>query len=126
MMGWNIGVYRQNDGGVAPAPEKCGNGGRLAIWQAAPEGLRWIEDLVKAGKAILIATNGGYPRVYTARAGDMIPTILGGPPYENKVWLREDDDFVTDAWLGKTTIDQGVIDSCNPDEWLHIEVWDES
>lgn len=127
MMGWNISVYRQKDGGAEPAPEKCDTGGRLAIWQAAPDGLRWIEDLVKAGKAILLATNAGYPRIYTALAGDLIPTILAGPPYENKVWLREDFDTVIEGlYLGRTTIDQSVIDSCKPDEWLYIKSWDES
>jgi hypothetical protein len=29
-------------------------------------------------------------------------------------------------WEGKTTIDEAALDSCDPEEWLLVEAWDES
>jgi hypothetical protein len=30
------------------------------------------------------------------------------------------------SWLGKTTLDDEAMNTCNPNEWLLVEAWDES
>jgi hypothetical protein len=61
MLGWHISVYRQKVGGLSTP-----KGQRLAVWQTGLGGLDWLDELVKAGKAINLGENGGYPCRYTA------------------------------------------------------------
>jgi hypothetical protein len=125
MLGWHVSVYRQKDGGRSPATAKSEEGTRLAVWQADVGGLKWIHELVKAGKAIDLLGN-GYPNRYTAVAENLIPHISATPPLAREHWLLEAGDIVTDQWVGKTVTDPIEITQCRPDEWLLIEAWDES
>ena len=52
MLGFHMSVYRQTDEGVAPATFDSPEGPRLAVWQTDAWGLDWLNDLVKAGRAI--------------------------------------------------------------------------
>jgi hypothetical protein len=125
MLGWHISIYRQKDGGRSPATHEKEKGTRLAVWQADVGGLKWIHELVKAGKAIDLLGN-GYPNRYTAVAGNLTPYISETPPLAREHWLLEAGDIVTDQWVGKTATDPAEISQCHPDEWLLIEAWDES
>ena len=125
MLGWHISVFRQKDGGAAPATMKSPEGARLAVWQTSDPMLAWLDMLVKAGKAIDLGGN-GYPNRYTATAKHLIPCFVDGPPEANNVWVCGPQDIIGKGWEGKTVIDHSVIESCRPDEWLLIEVWDES
>ena len=128
MLGWNISVHRQKNGGAAPATKAksyLDHGPQVAVWQTSLFGLDWIEELVKDGKAIWIA-GGGYPNQYTATAKNIIPTVLKGPPRANAVWACGSHDIIYSWWAGKTVIDQPLAEACRPDEWLLIEAWDES
>jgi hypothetical protein len=125
MLGWHVSVYRQKDGGRLPATAKSEEGARLAVWQADVGGLKWIHELVKAGKAVDLLGN-GYPNRYTAAAENLIPHLSATPPLARTVWQREEGDIVTDQWVGKTATDPIEITQCRPDEWLLIEAWDES
>lgn len=87
--------------------------------------MAWIRELVKTGKAIDLGGD-GYPNLFTALSKYITAQITDGPPRANEVWHRDDFDFVTDEWLGKTMIDSEVIAHCDSDEWLLIEAWDES
>ena len=40
MLGWNIGVFRQANGGASPASANSGEGTRLAVWQTGVNGLQ--------------------------------------------------------------------------------------
>jgi hypothetical protein len=60
MLGWHVSVYRQKDGGSSPATFPTPEGTRLAVWQTGIGGLDWLDELVKAGKAIDLGGN-GYP-----------------------------------------------------------------
>ena len=125
MLGWHISVYRQQNEGTFPAAFGAARGTRLAVWQTGLGGLGWINKLVTLQKAIDLGGN-GYPLEYTAMAKHLIPQLRESPPEAKDVWSCDPGDIVTSAWLGKTTKDSEVMDSCHPDEWLIISAFDES
>ena len=125
MLGWNIGIYRQADGGESPATAITDKGIRLAVWQTGHSGLDWISELVKAGKAINLGGN-GYPYRYTAMAEHLIPRIIDEPPEARRLWAYDKDDILTEKWEGRTRIDRTEAMACRQREWLLIEAWDES
>jgi hypothetical protein len=125
MLGWNISIFRQTDGGSSPATVESVRGTRLAVWQTGLRGLDWIDAFVKTGKAIDLGGN-GYPNRYTAIAENLIPHILDEPPAAHLTWVCEKNDVLSEKWEGKTVIDRAVVATCRPDEWLMIEAWDES
>ncbi len=124
MLGWHVSVYRQTDGGMAPATTESAEGARLAVWQTGVEGLDWLRELVTEGKVVDLGGN-GYPSRFTATAEVIVPRI-DTPPEARTDWLLDAGDFVTDKWEGKTVVDGGVAAQCPAGEWLIVEVWDES
>jgi hypothetical protein len=122
MLGWNISVYRQTDGGLSPASPASARGERLAVWQTGHDGLDWIGALVEEGKAIALGGY-GYPSWYTATATCLIP---GLGRRANEVWVTDPGDVVTEAWAGATVIDDAAVEACRPGEWLLVVAWDES
>lgn len=125
MLGWHVAVYRQKEGFLSPAKWETPEGTRLAVWQTGIGGLDWLDELVKAGKAINLGGN-GYPGRYTANAECVVPRIMEHPPGARTDWLLEAGDFVTSQWEGKTVTDPKAASECLPDEWLIVEAWDES
>lgn len=97
----------------------------MAIWQTEIRGVHWLEELADAGNAIHLGGN-GYPYRFTARASRLLPTVLEGPPYANSRWMYEVGDIRGPDWEGRTTLDREAIARCDPNEWLIVEVWDES
>ena len=86
----------------------------LAAWQTDYDGLDWIEDLVKTGKAIRLR-GGGWPSLYTATAENLISQIIDGPPRAKDYGSSGGDSFSS-----------AKAAACSPDEWLRIEAWDTS
>jgi hypothetical protein len=125
MLGWNFSVYKQRDDGASPATAQSQHGPCLAEWQTGLGGRDWLEELVKAGKAINLGGN-GYPCRYTATAEYLIPRIIETPPGARAVWVYQKGDIVTEKWKGKTVVDREAAAHCRPDEWLLVEAWDES
>ncbi len=126
MGGWNITVYRQPDGGASPAPADLIKGKPLAAWTAHIAGLRWLEELVKEGKAINLGGN-FYPSHYTATAEEIIPRIVELPPEARTDWRRDLAEAAFGDWsYEKAGIDRSSISACSPGEWLLLEVWDRS
>ena len=125
MLGWNVSVYRQKDGGHSQATDESTISARLAVWQAGDGGLDWLCDLAKAGKAINLGGD-GYPNTFTAQAEYVIPRILDNPPHAREVWGSTSTTSWTRAWAGKTVIDRDASRQCRFDEWLKIIAWDES
>jgi len=125
MLGWHISVFRQTDGGASPAESAAGQGTRVAVWQAGPWGLGWIDDLVKEGKVVSLGGN-GYPFRYTAQAEQVLPRITAGPPEARDTWAVGPHDILGPPWEGQTVIDRVAADGCRADEWLLIVAWDES
>jgi hypothetical protein len=125
MLGWHISIYRLADGGASPATAESGRGARVAVWQTGHGGLDWVDELVKAGRAVYLGGN-GYPLWYTATAENLIPRIEDGPPEAHQAWVYGEHDILTDKWEGKTVVDHDTSAACRPDEWLLVEAWDES
>ena len=120
MAGWHISVFRLVDGGSSPAQRDSPKSTEIADWRAEFNGLRWIDDLVKAEGAVDPGGN-GYPSWYTAQAKHLLQRIIDGPPYTIK-----DYDTTTHKWVWPRVINHTVAASCRPDEWLLVEVWDGS
>jgi hypothetical protein len=125
MLGWHISIYRQTNGGALPATMESTEGTRLAVWQTGLGGLDWLDELVKAGRAIYLGGN-GYPLRYTATAEHLIPRVVEEPPGAHRVWVYDPHDILTEKWEGKTVIDRNAAAACHPEEWLLVEAWDES
>ncbi len=125
MLGWHISVYKQKDGVSAPATFTSDAGLRLGVWQTGYRGLDWINLLVKHGQTIDLGGN-GYPMRFTGQMKEICQPVLDGPPEANAVWTHEATDILTEAWVGRTLIDEDELKRCDPDEWLIIEAWDES
>jgi hypothetical protein len=126
MLGWHISVYRQKDGGASPGTALTPKGTRLAVWQTGLWGLDWLDELVKAGKAINLGENSGYPCRYTATAECLIPRIIDTPPRARARWALGPEDIVNEKWEGKTVVDRDGLAGCPAKEWLLVEAWDES
>ena len=142
MLGWLISVYRVADdeavrrtlGAEPGAKVVLGDdvlGGRLAVWQAGSYGLNWIAEAAAREGGVIRKFECGYPHRYFARAVDILPTIRDhvpykAPMYEHSSWVVPEGSVLLPGYVGKTTIDDGAIDECSADEWLYIEVWDES
>ena len=106
-------------------------GGRLAVWQAGPYGLNWIAEAAAREGGVIRKFECGYPHRYLAGAADILPTIRDhvpykAPMYEHPSWVVPEGSVLLPGYVGKTTIDDKSIDECSADEWLYIEVWDES
>lgn len=125
MLGWHVSVYTQKSGRAKPAEFDSPEGIRLAVWQTHVYGLRWLRDLVEAGRVVSLGGN-GYPDKFTAKASELIPRFIDGPPEANKTWIHDPFDVILDNWEGKTKIDREATAACDPDEWLLVVVWDES
>jgi hypothetical protein len=125
MLGWNISVYRQ-----MPDHESTGAHGavssrtRLAVWQSSAVGLDWLNQLADAGKANCVGN--GYPFVFTAKARDIVPVVLSGPPLARSPWTHDPSDILTPQWVGRTIVNEEALTQCFPDELLEIRAWDES
>lgn len=125
MLGWRISVYRQRDGGFAPATNDSQRAGLLATWQTGPDGLDWLNALAASEQAISLC-GGGYPTRYTARSEFLIEPITSGPPKAYASWVLGLDAVALPGWPGKTVMDHAVIDDCRRGEWLLVVAWDES
>jgi hypothetical protein len=104
MLGYTVSVSRQKDGGVSPANFNSPMGDFLAIWSPELLDLKWIQDVVRAGNGIDLGGD-GYPCRFTIRAEKFLPVLKESPPIK---------------------IDKDAVANCRPDEWLLMEVWDQS
>jgi hypothetical protein len=125
MLGYNISIYKLQNGAEAPRSSNPPTTARLAVWQTGLGGMNWIYGLAKKGLAVHLG-GGGYPFRYSARTEHVRPKVLEGPPLAKPVWGYNPGDILMDKWCGKTTIDRGALDACSPNEWNLVEAWDES
>lgn len=121
MLGWSISVYRESDRKV-PYPEKfelC-----LASWSDGTSGISWLDVLVKAGKATV--DGNGYPFLYAAKAGDILPVVLAGLPAHEGPMVIGEDYVMPSGWIAEADLNRTLIAQCSADELLGIVVWDRS
>ncbi len=126
MLGWEIIVYKQADGGSSPAKPESARGNSIAAWLTEMNGLNWLDALVKAGKAFDLGGD-GYPLRLTATAEDLVPRLVQGPPEALRTfYLCETLSALADRDC-ETTV-TGLVESagCRMGEWLLIHAWDQS
>jgi hypothetical protein len=97
----------------------------MAVWQSGVNGVAWLNDLIEDGEAIQLL-GGGYPDLLTATAAHLLPRILEGPPEARSPWAASSHDLTTDGWEGQTLLNHAALEDCRPDEWLLVEIFDES
>ena len=100
MGGWSASVYRQSDGGRSPATSESAGGPLLAEWDTGLLALRWIDELVEAGKVIdlgfegLLQTDTGpaelvLPQMFESVGADTVAAPNG---------VRRDEWLVVESW----------------------------
>lgn len=122
-LGWHVSVYRPHADGARPAAFGDEPGARLAVWHTGLGGLDWLTELVRERRAVALGGD-GYPVEFAARAGDVIPVILAGPPLARVGVVAGVGEIL--APDGRTASAPDVIAACRPDEWLLVQAWDES
>ena len=95
----------------------------LANWEVGPGGIDWLQQLVREGKATWLAFN-GCPNRYTAKAGDVLPLLAGGPPAHRGPAIIGDDYVMPANWKGDAIFHPDKIATCPPDQPLTIDAWD--
>jgi hypothetical protein len=103
MLAFQVSVYRQQDGGASPATFDSPRGEHLTTLSPELTDHIWIQEVVRTGNGIDLGGN-GYPFRLTVRAEHLLPILEEEPPL----------------------IDKAAAANCRPDEWLLIEVWDQS
>jgi len=97
----------------------------LAYWLTGMNGIHWIEDLVKEGKAEDAGGN-GYPCTFFSTARVILPLILRGLPKHEGPEIIGEDYIMPKNWSGTAKLNKSRILACSPDERLKIEAWDQS
>ena len=106
MLGWEIFVSRRLPGETLEAPSKESS---VGCWHGSCDALRWVDDLVKEGRATELGGN-GYPYRYLVAAKDVLPILKAHQnPKDSRARLHPD-----------------AIQKCEPDEQLIVEAWDQS
>lgn len=114
MARWAITIYRQPPEDSSP---NWDHDSVLANWKVGSGGTSWLDELVEHGKAQLLKS-GGYPNVYAALAGSIVPLLLGEmPPAEDDVPSRMPKEV---------TIKRAELTMCQAAEVLTIMVWDQT
>jgi hypothetical protein len=116
MLGWYVLVLR----GEAVMPDDL-----VARWETSVFGLKWLEELVKDGRAKDLGGN-GYPCRYSATVSILLPIITSGLPANDSPLVIGDDYALPERWSGNIVWNREVVLACQPDEMLTIEAWDQS
>lgn len=121
MLAWEVYVCRQVTIAAGGEPKEI----LVATWTTAVNGLRWLDDLVKANKAVFLGGD-GYPLRYTVAAGVLLPLISNGLPPNDSPIVFGEDYILPRGWSSKLDIDLASIADCRSEETLFIEAWDQS
>ena len=121
MLGFFVEVHQQKDGGEKPATMDSPLGTKLSLWASGMNGVDWLMDLAKAGKAIDLG-GGGYPWRFTITVKELLVFLLN----RETQWTHDDKDFSRGPWGSKTFANSAGLDECKGDEWLIVDCWDES
>lgn len=89
----------------------------VASWEASVFNMRFLDHLVKEGRAEQLSFN-GYPNRYTVPAGDFVPFIIDGPPVED--W-GSNKGFNTNV-----NIRRDKLLALPAEHVLTVDVWDQS
>lgn len=131
MIGWWIVISTHSPEECDRADAEACRAAILAQWEAGADGLRWIEKLVKQGKAAKVSGS-GYPNRYISRAGDVLPLIEGGgiQSSQGAVWIfgiDEGEEYAQPpGWMGKIEVHADRVAACPAKHFLTIDAWDQS
>lgn len=125
MLGWYFSVCRQKGDGTQPADPHAEQGECLATWQARIRGLDWIEELIELGQCKPMHGY-GYPYRTTAQARFVLPQILKGPPHAREHFTAASYEIVVGKPHDGPLVHKDRILACPPDDWLIIQIFDES
>lgn len=121
MLGWWISIYKQVDFDNSEK-EAQKKDYRLATWESAVDGIRWLDKLVENNAAT--KSGDGYPLRYKAIAAHVLPIIVSAPPKHDGTPVMDGDYVLPGRWTGAVDINRKNIAECSADEPLVIEVWD--
>ena len=127
MLGWEIIVCKQPDGGISPATMTSARGNSIAAWTTGSIGMSWLDPLVKSEKVIELGGD-GYPLRFTGSAEDLVPRLFQRPPETlvGTMHLCEALSTLGDRCREMTVTELLEAVGCSVGEWLLIEVWDQS
>src|SRR5689334_13239047 len=119
MLGWEIIICRQPDGGTSPATMESARGDSIATWTTSVDGLNWLDPLVKAGKVMDLGGN-GYPVRFTGTAGDLVLRLFQQPPESLAGTMHLCDALSTlgDRWREMPVAKLVEAVECRVSEWL--------
>ena len=112
MAGWEISVTTQT---LEERERFLDQGTILASWTTGAMGINPFEDLLEAGNAVLLRSD-GYPRIYTAEARYILPVVRAVPEQAAAAIMK--------AWY--VTMRLPMIEVCDLDRRLTIIAWDQS
>lgn len=79
MLGWFVSVYPTGVDISCPPPSSVPSSARpVAQWRAGISGLRWLEELCRAGSGVFLGGN-GYPFRYAVHAASAKSPLLETP-----------------------------------------------
>lgn len=118
MLGWEVFVYRHR----ATNP---GEGLLVGRWMTGIFGLKWIDELVKAQRAVDLGGN-GYPCRYSMAASTFMSVVTNGLPSHDTPPVIGEDYALPAGWNSEPELNMAVLAECGRDEELVIEAWDQS
>ncbi len=124
MLGWRVIVTQLAPEEYEAATDIDRRTKMLASWEVGLGGTDWLDELIKEGKASLLSDNGGYPCRYTAKACDVLPLLMAGPPPHAGPPVFGDDYVLPGNWSGRVTIHHDRLAACPLDQVLTIDAWD--
>lgn len=121
MLGWSINIYRQDTSyyGRSEA-DYIGN------WIVGPGGTDWLDELVKAGDAMMLLNNGGYPLRYAVRVSDLLVHLSGEPNVHRGPSVIGEDYYMPKGWKGPMSVNSSKLTALKPHEVVIIDAWDQS
>ena len=124
MLGWDISIIRQEAESELPALWESRRGEYLGGWRAHVHGWRWLDELEAHGQAIKLG-GCGYPYRFTLTVAALLPIISSDdpsvlPPYTRDLYGGAFETLDTTWPLARE------ISKLPADEWLIIEIWDQS
>jgi hypothetical protein len=113
VLGWEIFVTRQ------------GSDALVATWRTGTGGLEWLNNLVKAHRAVDLGGN-GYPMRYSVAAGVILPILTKTLPPNNSPMVIGEDYVLPPGWSEEVQLNAENAAACRADEQLMVEAWDQS
>lgn len=130
MLGWFISVYLPKEAQKGPSPKTAPTFKTplekkpLIRWATGISGDEWIRKLCREGKAINLGGD-GYPFKFTAQAKILRPFLLESPPHPSLYW-KEFVESELPISGGEGLRNSKTLKSLEEDQWLVIEVFDQS